>query len=169
MNISLDIIIRRVGLALAVGAGSIAVFAGSAAAAADDRPAASYYTPQQLEAISQSWAARGGVFVDRPAASFYTPQQLEAISESWAARGGVFDRPAASFYTPQQLEAISESWAARGTASVPVASQATGGGLDWSDFGLGAGAMLGLVLLAGGLAAGAHFARKSRLHARPVS
>jgi hypothetical protein len=160
-------ITQRTGLAL-MAAIMTAAFAGSALAA-PDRPAASYYTPQQLEAISESWAARGGVF-DRPAASFYTPQQLEAISESWAARGGVFvDRPAASFYTPRQLEAISESWAARGRADLPIATQATGGGLDWSDFGLGAGAMLGLVLLAGGIAAGAHFARKSGMRVRPVS
>jgi hypothetical protein len=42
-------------------------------------------------------------------------------------------------------------------------------GFDWSDFGIGAGAMLGFVLLAGGIAAGVHYGRKGRVHPRPVS
>ena len=119
-----------------------AVFAGSALGAVD-RPAASFYTPQQLEAISQSWAARGGVFVDRPAASFYTPQQLEAISQSWAARGGVFD--------PGTTTTIGRD------------------GFDWRDFGIGAGAMLGLVLLGAGLAAAVYFGRHHGARPRPAS
>jgi hypothetical protein len=40
---------------------------------------------------------------------------------------------------------------------------------DWSDFGIGAGAMLGFVLLAGGIAAGVHYGRKGSVHPRPVS
>ena len=73
MHRSLQITFSRRGLLLAA-IGLAALLAGPALAI--DRPAASFYTPQQLEAISQSWAARGGVFVNRPAASFYTPQQL---------------------------------------------------------------------------------------------
>jgi hypothetical protein len=42
-------------------------------------------------------------------------------------------------------------------------------GFDWSDFGIGAGAMLGFVLLAGGIAAGVHYGRKGTVHPRPVS
>jgi hypothetical protein len=42
-------------------------------------------------------------------------------------------------------------------------------GFDWSDFGIGAGAMLGFVLLAGGIAAGVHYGRKGSVHPRPVS
>jgi hypothetical protein len=168
MNGSHHTTIGRAGLAL-VTAALTAVFVGSALAG-QDRPAASFYTPQQLKAISQSWAARGGVFVDRPAASFYTPQQLAAISQSWAARGGVFvNRPAASFYTPQQLEAISQSWAARALGSAGASTPSSGSGLDWSDVGIGAGGMLGLVLVAGGLAGAVHFSRRSRVRARPVS
>jgi hypothetical protein len=168
MTNSLDTTIRRVGLVLSVGAGSIALFVGSAAAA-DDRPAASFYTPQQLQAISQSWAARGGVFVNRPAASFYTPQQLQAISQSWAARGGVFvNRPAASFYTPQQLQAISQSWAARATSPVIATPTRSQSSFDWADFGAGAGAMLGAVLLAGGLGAAIHYGRRGSVRTRPV-
>ena len=165
---SLQITFGRVGLLL-VAIGLAALLAGPALAI--DRPAASFYTPQQLEAISQSWAARGGVFVDRPAASYYTPQQLEAISQSWAARGGVFvNRPAASFYTPEQLEAISQSWAARGRHAADSAARLDSRGpFDWGDFGLGAGAMLGGILLAGGLGAGLHYGRRSSVRVRPVS
>ena len=36
----------------------------------------------------------------------------------------------------------------------------SGNGFDWGDFGIGAAAMLGLVLLSGGLLAGAYFGRK---------
>jgi hypothetical protein len=42
-------------------------------------------------------------------------------------------------------------------------------GFDWSDFGIGAGAMLGFVLLAGGIAAGVHYGRKGSVHPRTVS
>lgn len=42
-------------------------------------------------------------------------------------------------------------------------------GFDWGDFGVGAGAMLGFVLLAGGIAAGAHFNRRDRVRPRTVS
>jgi hypothetical protein len=137
MSSSLSITIRRTGLALAATAVA-AVVTGSALAV--DRPAASFLTKKQIEAISQSWAARGGVFNNRPAASFLSPAQIEVMSESWAAR-------------------------ARHARSA-VGNQ---GGLDWGDFGIGAAAMLGLVLLVTGLAAGAHYSRKSGIRPRPAS
>jgi hypothetical protein len=139
MSNSLSSTIRRSGLVLAATAAAAVV---TASALAVDRPAASFYTPQQLQTISQSWAARARYERerDRPAASFYTPQQLQTISQSWAARGGVFARPASTPLTP-----------------------VAGGGLDWGDFGIGAGAMLGLALLAVGLGAGAHYRRRSGL------
>ena len=40
---------------------------------------------------------------------------------------------------------------------------------DWADFGIGAGAMLGVLLLATGLLAGAHYGRKSGVRPRPTS
>ena len=43
------------------------------------------------------------------------------------------------------------------------------GGIDWADFGMGAGAMLGLVLLSGGLLAGVYFGRKIGVRPRSVS
>jgi hypothetical protein len=45
----------------------------------------------------------------------------------------------------------------------------SGNGFDWGDFGIGAAAMLGLVLLSGGLLAGAYFGRKITVRARPVT
>jgi hypothetical protein len=45
----------------------------------------------------------------------------------------------------------------------------SGNGFDWGDFGIGAAAMLGLVLLSGGLLAGAYFGRKIGVRPRPVS
>jgi hypothetical protein len=45
----------------------------------------------------------------------------------------------------------------------------SGNGFDWGDFGIGAAAMLGLVLLSGGLLAGAYFGRKIGARPRPVS
>jgi hypothetical protein len=46
---------------------------------------------------------------------------------------------------------------------------ATSRGFDWSDFGIGAGAMLGLVLLSAGVAAAVHFSRRSSVRPRTVS
>jgi hypothetical protein len=42
------------------------------------------------------------------------------------------------------------------------------GGFGWGDFGIGAAAMLGLVLLSGGLLAGAYFGRKIVVRPRPA-
>jgi hypothetical protein len=136
MNVSLHSTIRRAGLVLAVTSAVPAFGVGSAFAV--DRPAASFYTPQQLQTMSQSWAARYRYERerDRPAASFYTPQQLQTMSQSWAARA--------------QFERERDRAAA-----------ASGNSLDWSAFGIGAGAMLGLVLLTIGLVAGAHYRRRS--------
>ena len=45
----------------------------------------------------------------------------------------------------------------------------SGNGFDWGDFGIGAAAMLGLVLLSAGLLAGAYFGRKIGVRPRPVT
>jgi hypothetical protein len=45
----------------------------------------------------------------------------------------------------------------------------SGNGFSWGDFGIGAAAMLGLVLLSGGLLAGAYFGRKIGVRPRSVS
>jgi hypothetical protein len=92
------------------------------------------------------------------------------MSDSWAARGGVLTNvPASSYYLPQQIETMSQGWAARGGLLPASANVTTGGdGIDWSDFGIGAAAMLGLVLLGGGLVAGAHYIRRD-VRAQPAA
>jgi hypothetical protein len=45
----------------------------------------------------------------------------------------------------------------------------SGNGFRWGDFGIGAAAMLGLVLLSGGVLAGAYFGRKIGVRPRSVS
>lgn len=168
MNASLHTTIRRLGLALAVATALAAVAAGPTMG--KDRPAASYYKPQDLQRMSDSWAARGGVLTNVPASSYYTPGQIQTMSDSWAARGGVLTNvPASSYYSPQQIQTMSQSWAARGGRS-PAGSKVTTsrGSFDWGDFGIGAAAMLGVVLLAAGLVAGAHYSRRS-VKARPAS
>ena len=46
-------------------------------------------------------------------------------------------------------------------AGTPVVQTSGSSGFHWGDFGIGAGAMLGLVMLAGGIAAGLHYSRRT--------
>jgi hypothetical protein len=84
-------------------------------------------------------------------------------------------RSGANLMAPQELAALvarSEALNRRyglDRTSQPVAEQPTGNGFDWADFGIGAAAMLGLVLLCGGLLAGAYFGRKTGVRPRSVS
>jgi len=81
--------------------------------------------------------------------------------------------------TPQALAALvtrSEALNRRyglGRRSQPTAvveqPTGSGNGFNWGDFGIGAAAMLGLVLLSEGLLAGAYFGRKIGTRPRPVS
>jgi len=182
MRISLDTSIRRLGLVLATATVFGVVLASSALA--ETPPAASFYTPQQLEAMSARWAAEGRYTPQqlktmratwdakalllasqlRPAASFYTPQQLEAMSARWAAEGR---------YTPQQLRAMRATWDAKALLLASqhpgVSAQVSPGGFDWGDFGIGAGAGIGLLLLASGLLAGAYYGRRTGVRTHPVS
>src|SRR5918994_1994252 len=142
------------------------------AAPAFARPASTFYTPQQLKAMSANWEAKGRLLGSPDAATFYTPQQLKAMSANWEAKGRLLGSPdAASFYTPQQLQALSRNWAAKARllGSVEPATQVRGDGFDWGDFGIGAAVMLGLVLLGAGTAAAAHYGRRGSMRARPVS
>jgi hypothetical protein len=128
---------RRLGALLAIATALMALVAHPALG--KDRPAASYYKAQDLQRMSDSWAARGGVLTNVPASSYYLPQQIETMSQSWAARAGLLPSDTKVVTTGRDR-------------------------FDWADFGMGAAAMLGLLLLGAGLvAAGTHY---SRLHAR---
>jgi len=144
---------RRMRLFVTVSFSLVAVLAGSALAA--DRPAASFYTPQQLEAMSANWAAKGRLLGSPDATSFYTREQLQAMSANWAAKGRLLGNT---------------EWAAnaRQLGESSPASVGSSGRFDWSDFGAGAGAMLGAVLLATGLGAAIHYGRRGGVRTRPV-
>ena len=126
-------------------------------------------SPEQ-DGVAYFYANERATLAGRPASSYYTPQVLQRMSDSWAARGGVLTNvPASSYYLPQQIETMSQGWAARGGLLPASAKVTTGGdGFDWSDFGIGAAAMLGLVLLGGGFVAGAHYIRRD-VRAQPAA
>ena len=93
------------------------------------------------------------------------------MSDSWAARGRrPHERARVSYYLPQQIETMSQGWAARAGLLPSDSGVVTTGrdGIDWGDFGIGAAAMLGLVLLGGGLVAGAHYIRRD-VRAQPAA
>jgi len=128
-------IVRRTLVALAV---AVVLTAIPATASAGSRPAASFYTKQQLQAMSERYSAR------EPASAFYTKQQLQAMSDRYAAKA------AYDALTPDQKQALSNAW--KQEARAISTSQQSSGGFGWDDFGIGAAAMLGIVLLASGLA-----------------
>jgi hypothetical protein len=133
--------IRHLGVLLAIATALMALLA--APALGQGRPAESYYTAQDVQRMSDSWAARGGVLTNVPSSSYYLPQEIEALSQGWAARGGLL--PASALVATSRDD------------------------FDWGDFGLGAGASLGLALLLGGIAAGLYFGRRDTVPPRTVS
>ena len=75
------------------------------------------------------------------------------------------------------IDAASATWAAkaqlldangRPVSSAVVTPASGGNGFDWGDFGIGAAAMLGLVLL-GGFAVAVHYGRRAGVRPRTVS
>ena len=85
-------------------------------------------------------------------------------------------RPTGEFPPPEAIKAASANWAAKARLldalgqprAQAVSAQPSGNRLDWGDFGIGAGATLGLVLLAGGVAV-ARYSRGGRVRVRPAS
>ena len=135
--------IRRLGVLLAIATALMALLASPALG--QGRPSESFYTPQDVQRMSDSWAARGGVLTNVPSSSYYLPQQIEALSQGWAARGGLLP------------------------ASIQVTTSTSRDDFDWADFGLGAGASLGLALILGAIAAGLYFGRRDTVPPRTAS
>ena len=75
---------------------------------------------------------------------------IDAASANWAAKAKLLD---------VNGQPIHQSSVTSGSSS----------SFDWADFGIGAGAMLGVLLLATGLLAYAHYGRKSGVRPRPTS
>src|SRR6187399_276680 len=91
MNAPFHTEIRCLGALLAFATVLMALAASSALG--QGRPAESYYTPQDVQRMSDSWAARGGVLANVPSSSYYLPQEIEALSQGWAARALFSQQP----------------------------------------------------------------------------
>jgi hypothetical protein len=74
---------------------------------------------------------------------------IDAASANWAAKAKLLDA-----YGRPQFAVVPD-------VDATVLTTGSSRGFAWGDFGIGAGAMLGLMLLAIGLAAGAHYSRRS--------
>jgi hypothetical protein len=146
MYTSLHIGIRRTAFLLAVVALSLVAVAS---AQAGSSPTTYFPETAAVKAASASWAAKAklldvnGRAVSNP---FTVTPAIQAASASWAAKA--------------KLLGVNGQLVQRPSGS--------GGGVDWGDFGIGAAAMLGLVLLGSGLAAGAYYSRRG-VRPRPAS
>lgn len=108
---------------------------------------------------------------------------IDNASATWAAKAKLLDaygQPKRVQVPPQSaINAASANWAAKAKLldiygqPVPGATlEQTNGGhavMDWGAFGIGAGAVLGLVFLAAGVGAGAHYSSKRRVRPRPAA
>lgn len=150
MTSSTHITIRRTGLVLATAVLD-AVLAGSALAG---NGSGLNLPPQAvIKASSDNWAAKAKLLDvnGQPRISLFVPNAaIDAASANWAAKAKLLDING------------------RPVHQTPVTSGGSSS-FDWADFGIGAGAMLGVLLLATGLLAGAHYGRKSGVRPRPTS
>jgi len=143
-------------IAALLGTMVVVVAVAASAQASSSKPAAmSKAEYQALMSRSEALNARYGNAVTR-----LSPQQFKSLSEA----GG--DRLA-----PQELvalvarsEALNRRYGLGATSgsgvdtAKPVVSP--GATFDWADFGIGAAAMLGLLLLTGGLIVGSRYGRR---------
>lgn len=150
MTSSTHIMLRRTGLVLATAVLG-AVLAGSALAG---NGSGLNLPPQAaIRASSDNWAAKAKLLDvnGQPRISLFVPNAaIDAASANWAAKAKLLDING------------------RPVHQTPVTSGGSSS-FDWADFGIGAGAMLGFLLLATGLLAGAHYGRKSGVRPRPTS
>jgi hypothetical protein len=148
MTGSLTTVIRRTGLLLIVVLGALAVVGSAHGDTRQGVP------PQSaIDAASATWAAKAKVLDanGRPQFDQLPPlSAIDAASATWAAKAKVLDANG------------------RPVSGVTVSPASGGGGFDWGDFGIGAAAMLGLVLL-GGIAAAVHYSRRAGVRPRTVS
>jgi hypothetical protein len=123
----------------------------------------------RLEAIAQVYQR----MQDRPAASFYTPEALAADGQRLAGLADMYRRlenaPAASFYTPEALkaeglrwQAMSQAYRGHRTASGSSSSSSTSG-FDWGAAIIGAASMLGFATVGVALLVGARRVRRTKV------
>ena len=150
----------RIGTVLAT-VGAVVALAGSAQAATSTPAGMTKSSYRALMIRSEALNELHGNAVTR-----LSPQQFTGLYRAGASR-----------MAPQAFAALVARSAAlnrqsrldRTSQPTTVVEQPTGSGsgFDWGDFGIGAAAMLGLVVLSGGLLAGAYFGRRTA--ARPVT
>jgi hypothetical protein len=151
----------RIGAVLGI-IGAIVVLAASAHAATSTPAGMSQAEYRALMIRSEALNKRYGNAVTR-----LSPRQFMELYRA----GGNRMTPDAFNALVTRSEALNRRYALDRTSQpTNVVEQPTGSGngFDWGDFGIGAAAMLGLVLLSGGLLAGAHFGRKIGVRPRPV-
>ena len=97
------------------------------------------------------------------------PAAIQAQSQNWAAKGQLLNVDGRTLRVqnvppPTAIQAQSRNWAAKarllnvdGTLrGTEISSPDTSGSFDWGDFGVGVGAVLGLVVLASAFLLGTH-------------
>jgi len=142
-------------------------------AGSPEQTVASNYTSQDVQRMSDSWAARGGVLTNVPSSSYYLPQQIEAMSQGWAARARVdqrlvvstpgsheFTRPLSYLDGPERSALFSQQPRSETVllsgddhVTTPVADEpaptASGRDIEWPQIGIGFGIGIALAVLLG--------------------
>jgi|SRR6187200_2208459 hypothetical protein len=114
---------------------------GRLAGSPEQTGVASNYTPQDVQRMSDSWAARGGVLTNVPSSSYYLPQQIEAMSQGWAARALFSQQPRSETVLLSGDDHV----------TTPVADEpaptTSGRDIEWPQIGIGFG--VGILLAIG--------------------
>lgn len=92
-----------------------------------------------------------------------TPAQLRALE----IRGQALNQ--ACLDSTQSRAAFGALCTYTATGTQPTRVEPSSRGFDWSDFGIGAGAMFGLALLLGGTAAAVHYGRRTSVQPQAAS
>ena len=135
-------------------------------------------TALMLVALGLAAALAGSALGGTSSGLNLPPQSaIDAASANWAAKAKLLDaygHPLFESLAPAAaIDAASANWAAKaklldayGRVLTPTSTppEASSGGVDWADFGIGAAAMLGLLLLGTGLVAGTHYGRRVGPH-----
>lgn len=140
-------------IAALLGTTVVVVAVAASAQASSSKPAAmSKAEYQALMSRSEALNARYGNAVTR-----LSPQQFKALYEA----GGDRLAPEELAALVARSQALNSRYGLGGTSGPAVDTQqpavSPGSTFDWADFGIGAAAMLGLLLLAGGLIAGRRY------------
>ena len=163
MTGSLNTVIRRTGLLLIVGLGALAVVGSAQGDTGQRVPAQS-----AIDAASANWAAKAKLLDanGRPQFDELPPlSSIDTASANWAAKAKLLDVNGRPQFAKAKLPDVN----GRPVSGATVSPASGSTRFNWGDFGIGAAAMFGLVLLAMGLRAGTHYRRKGSVRPRPVS